>query len=55
MPAPKSVTVPRITADVKIDGVLDEPAWQKAARVTPFVRNDTTTTPRNATEARIWY
>ena len=55
MPAPKSVTVPRITADVKIDGVLDEPAWQKAARVTPFGRNDTTTAPRSATEARIWY
>ena len=38
---PKSMIVPRIDGEVKIDGVLDEAAWQKAARVTPFVRNDT--------------
>ena len=41
MPEPKSTSVPRIDAQVNVDGVLDEQAWQKAARVTPFVHHDT--------------
>src|SRR5947208_1204316 len=36
MPEPKSTIVPHIEANVKIDGVLDEAPWQKAARLTPF-------------------
>ena len=55
MPDPKSATVPRMEAAVKIDGLLDEPAWQKAARLTPFVHHDTMAPARVATEARIWY
>jgi Carbohydrate-binding family 9 len=55
MPDPKTAIVPRMEAQVKIDGVLDEQPWQKAARLTPFVRNDTTTPARAATEVRLWY
>ena len=31
-----SFTVPRVDADVTIDGALSEPAWQNAARLTDF-------------------
>lgn len=55
MPDPKSTSVPHINAQVTVDGALDEPAWQKAARVGPFVRNDAATAARVATEVRIWY
>ena len=55
MPEPKTAIVPRMDAQVKIDGVLDEQPWQKAARLTPFGRNDATTPARVATEVRIWY
>ena len=55
MPVPKSMNVPRIDAHVTIDGVLDEQPWQKAARLTPLLRNDTITPARVATEVRIWY
>ena len=55
MPDPKSAAVPRIDAQVKIDGVLDEQPWQKAARLTPFVHNDTMMPARVGTEVRLWY
>ena len=55
MPDPKSAVVPRIDAQVKIDGVLDEQPWQKAARLTPFVHNDTMMPARVGTEVRLWY
>ena len=42
MPEPKTAIVPRMDAQVKIDGVLDEQPWQKAVRLTPFGRNDAT-------------
>jgi len=55
LPDPKSIGVPAIQAAVKIDGVLDEQPWQKAARLTPFVRHDTMETARVRTEVRVWY
>jgi hypothetical protein len=55
MPEPKSAIIPRIDAPVKIDGVLDEPAWQKAARLTPFVHSDTMQPARVNTEVRVAY
>ena len=55
LPDPKSAVVPRIDAQVKIDGVLDEQPWQKAARLTPFVLNDTMMPARVGTEVRLWY
>lgn len=55
LPDPKSAIVPRIEGEVKIDGVLDEQPWQKAARLMPFVKHDTMATSRVRTEVRIWY
>jgi Carbohydrate-binding family 9 len=55
MPDPKSAVVPRIDAQVKIDGVLDEQPWQKAARLTPFVQHDTMSPARVGSEVRVWY
>ena len=55
MPEPKSTTIPRMDATLKIDGVLDEPGWQKAARLTPFVHSDTTQPARVTTEVRVFY
>jgi hypothetical protein len=55
MPDPKTAIVPRIDTPVKIDGVLDEQPWQKAARLGPFVRNDTSIPARVRTEVRLWY
>jgi len=55
MPDPKTTIVPAIDADVKIDGVLDEAAWQRAAILTPFVLHDTMAPARVSTEVRVWY
>lgn len=55
MPEPRTAAIPRIVAQVKIDGVLDEPPWQKAVRLTPFVRNDKPAPARVRTEVRLWY
>src|SRR5688572_8755966 len=55
LPEPKSTTVPRIQAAIKVDGFLDEAPWQKAARLTPFVHHDTMAAARVNTEVRIWY
>jgi hypothetical protein len=55
MPDPRSTGVPRIDAAINVDGVLDEAAWQKAARLTPFVHHDTMAAARVTTEVRIWY
>jgi len=55
VPDPKSTNVPRIDGAVTIDGVLDEQPWQKAARLTPFVRHDTMDSARVSTEVRVWY
>jgi hypothetical protein len=55
LPEPKSAVVPKLEARVTIDGVLDEAAWQKAARLAPFVRHDTMAASRVTTEVRVWY
>lgn len=55
LPDPKTTDVPRLTADLKIDGRLDEPVWQKAARLGPLVRYDTMAAARVNTEVRIFY
>ena len=33
---PPSASVPRIEAEVRVDGVLDEPVWSRAARLSGF-------------------
>ena len=51
------VRPPRLEAEVEIDGVLDEPAWQQAARLTGFSRYapvDGGAADR-ATEVLVWY
>ena len=55
MPEPMSTIVPLIEGEIKIDGILDEQQWQKAARLTPFVRHDTMQPARAETEVRVWY
>jgi hypothetical protein len=55
LPEPKSTTVPRIDGKISIDGVLDEPAWQKAAQLSAFVQHDTMAAARAGTTVRIWY
>ncbi len=55
MPDPKSAVVPLLKGPVNIDGVLDEPAWQNAAPLTPFVRHDTMDAARVGSEVRVWY
>ncbi len=55
LPEPKSAAVPRLGGAVAMDGVLDEPPWQNAARLTPFVQHDTMAASRVGTEVRIWY
>lgn len=52
-----AVAVPRLDATVTIDGVLDEPVWQRAARLTGFSEY----TPvdgrpaEDSTEILVWY
>ncbi|HEY6807843.1 MAG TPA: DUF5916 domain-containing protein [Gemmatimonadales bacterium] len=52
-----AVAVPRLAADVAIDGALTEPAWDSAARLTGFSEY----TPvdgrpaEDSTEVRVWY
>ena len=55
VPEPKSIVIPRMAAELKIDGVLDEPVWQNAARATPFVKNDTMEASGANTEVRLVY
>ncbi len=55
LPDPRSISIPRIAAQVAIDGALDERVWQNAARVTGFVQHDTMTPARVRTEVRVWY
>jgi hypothetical protein len=52
---PKRVTVPKLHAQIKIDGQLDEPVWTNAARLGPFVQSKTALPERERTEVRIWY
>jgi len=54
-PAPKRITIPKLQEPIKIDGELNEPAWSKAARLTPFFRNKTGEPEREHTELRLWY
>ncbi len=52
-----SVAVPRLEAEITVDGVLDEPAWEQAARLTDF--SDYAPVDgrpaEDATEVRVWY
>jgi len=55
--AKQSVEIPRLNADITVDGNLDEPVWQQAARLTGF-RQREPVDGRPAveeTEVLVWY
>jgi hypothetical protein len=51
------VTIPRVEAEVTIDGKLAEPAWEQAARLTGFHQYEPVDgrPAEEATEVRVWY
>ena len=51
------VPIPRLDEEVSVDGVLDEPAWEKAARLTGFSQYAPTDgrPAEHTTEVLVWY
>ncbi len=51
------VTVPRLEASARVDGVLDEPVWRQAARLTAFsqYRPVDGRPAEDSTEVLVWY
>ncbi|MFN0178585.1 MAG: DUF5916 domain-containing protein [Gemmatimonadales bacterium] len=51
------VTPPRIEATIEVDGVLDEPAWSRAARLTDFSQFSPSDgrPAEDPTEVLVWY
>ncbi|HEU5049966.1 MAG TPA: DUF5916 domain-containing protein, partial [Gemmatimonadales bacterium] len=54
---PPVAQVPRIEAEVSVDGQLDEPAWAQAARLTGFRQYQPVDSrpAEQETEVRVWY
>ena len=54
---PPAAQVPRIEAQVTVDGRLDEPAWEQAARLTGFRQYQPVDSrpAEQETEVRVWY
>jgi hypothetical protein len=50
---PPTMIAHKRAGELKIDGVLDEPAWQKAERAGPFIAYDGKRRIRNATHVRV--
>ena len=52
-----AVAIPRLEAAVAVDGVLDEEAWQKAARLTDFSQYSPVDgrPADDPTEVLVWY
>src|SRR5687768_5442801 len=52
-----NVTVPRIDAETTVDGVLDEPAWTRAARLSGFSQYEPVDgrPAEEQTEVLVWY
>lgn len=55
LPPPKRIVVPKLKADLTLDGDLREPVWQKAAVAGPFVISSSGQPERERTVVRIWY
>ena len=51
------VAIPRIESEIEVDGVLDEPAWQNAARLTGFSQYQPVDgrPAEEPTEVLVWY
>jgi len=54
---PPNIAIPRLSADVQIDGVLSEPVWQQAARLSGFsqYRPVDGRPAEDSTEVFVWY
>lgn len=52
---PRRIVVPKLQAEIKIDGKLSESVWTKAAAVDPFFTNDAKGEGAEATRVRLWY
>src|SRR5919199_2485177 len=52
-----SVAVPRLQEKIKVDGRLDEPVWQRAARLTGFHQYQPVDgrPAEEVTEVLVWY
>src|SRR5207302_656892 len=52
-----AVAIPRIAADARVDGVLDEPVWQRAARLIGFSQHRPVDgrPAEDSTEVLVWY
>lgn len=55
LPPPLSITIPKLSGKLVIDGELDEPVWAQAAVAGPFTRADGAGPAREATLVRLWY
>jgi hypothetical protein len=55
LPPPKRVLVPKLQGPLTIDGNLNEPAWSKAATLSPFVLSNDSGPEREKTSVRVWY
>lgn len=53
----QTVTIPRVPADVRVDGVLDEPVWQQAAVLKDFHQFEPVDSrpAEERTEVLVWY
>jgi hypothetical protein len=51
------VAIPRLEANIVVDGVLDEPVWQQAARLTGFSQYSPVDgrPAEHETEVLVWY
>ena len=55
LPPPKRVVIPKLAGTLQLDGKIEEPVWQKAAVLKPFLHNDGKGQGREGTEVRVWY
>jgi hypothetical protein len=55
LPAPRRIVIPKLQGTLTVDGNLDEPVWNKAAVLSPFVLNDGSGAEREKTAVRVWY
>jgi hypothetical protein len=55
LPEPRRIVIPKLQGTLTVDGNLDEPVWNKAAVLSPFVLNDGSGAEREKTAVRVWY
>lgn len=55
LPAPRRVVIPKLQAQLTLDGRLDESVWTNAVVLAPFALNDGSGPGRETTTVRLWY